>query len=103
LRLTIAARARRISARGEATLVAEFILGVVLELVAVGEEDVLVAEDDRCISIHTLSRKGGYRLVLVLVVDVDVELLVGDGVADEVLPVLVTLEADPPVNANCLL
>jgi hypothetical protein len=40
---------------------------------------------------------------LVLVVDVDVELLVGDGVAEEVLPVLVTLEADPPVNANCLL
>lgn len=84
MRLTIAAKARRISARGEATLVAEFILGVVLELVLVGEEDVLV-------------------VVLVLVVDVDVELLVGDGVAEEVLPVLVTVEADPPVNANCLL
>ena len=59
MRDIIAARARRINARGDATFVAEFILGVVLELVLVGEEEVLVAEDARWISRHKFGRKRG--------------------------------------------
>jgi hypothetical protein len=39
----------------------------------------------------------------VFVVAEDVELLVGDGVAVELLAVLVIVAADPPVKVNCLL
>ena len=38
-----------------------------------------------------------------MVVDADVEFDVGEGVADEELLATVVVDADPPINENCLL
>lgn len=57
--VTMAAKASKMIANGDAKLDAEFIFGVVLELVGVDEEDVLVAEDARWISRHTLNKGMG--------------------------------------------
>jgi hypothetical protein len=59
LRVTIATKARRINARGEEMLDAEFVFGVVLELVGVlvEVEEVLVDGEAGWISKHSFEQK----------------------------------------------